>query len=311
VRALDPDLFQRIVSAAAPPLRRAAAPPRRRAAAPPCRGAAHAWQGRTDACAARAATAPEQLSGTRRAARVHSPWPPTRGADQRWARRPCRPCPRKRGPDPPKQISRIEQVVNGTAAAAGAAAVRWAWSPLPYPPVINDAALAGLVAGVARRLEAAAAADATDAPGARGGGGGGAAIGVGGDGSKAPAPPPPGGVRYCDMRDPVMAAEDFSFYRARAGVRSAFAFLGIRSPGGLHTPGFSVEEARLPLGAATHAAVALEALAWLQGGGAAAGGAAANATASGACACAPLSQSQPAPAAAPSRRDPDEHSEEL
>ena len=65
---------------------------------------------------------------------------------------------------------------------------------------------------------------------------------------------------------PTMGGEDFSFYAQR--VPSAFAALGIAneakgSTNSLHHPEFRVDEDALPIGAAMHAAFAMEALAEL------------------------------------------------
>ncbi|KAI8463294.1 MAG: hypothetical protein J3K34DRAFT_527103 [Monoraphidium minutum] len=161
---------------------------------------------------------------------------------------------------------RIQDVVNATAAAAGCAAAGWAWSAVPYPPLVNDPGLAALAARVAQSIEAAAAAAALPS------GGGGGASGGGGGG-----PPLP---RFTPLEAPTLAAEDFAIYGARGGIPSCFLFMGVEGGrdgegrvAGLHTPWFQAEEARLPLGAALHAALALEALEWLGAGGA--GGAAA------------------------------------
>ena len=61
----------------------------------------------------------------------------------------------------------------------------------------------------------------------------------------------------------VLAAEDFSFLAD--AVPGAFMFLGIQneaggSTHGLHTPQFQLDEAVMPLGAAMHASIALDAL---------------------------------------------------
>lgn len=53
-------------------------------------------------------------------------------------------------------IRRVEEVINGTAAAAGCHTAEWSWSAQPYPPLINDDSLAEMVAEVGGRLEDAA-----------------------------------------------------------------------------------------------------------------------------------------------------------
>jgi IAA-amino acid hydrolase len=148
-------------------------------------------------------------------------------------------------------MRRVEEVVNATAASAGCAAVSWSWSPLPYPPLINDVALAELVAGVGQRLQAAAAAVADAA--------------LGGDSDVTRA-----SVRFSPLAEPTMAAEDFSMFTSIGRIPSCFVFMGINSHSadgrlaGLHTPKFSMEEGRLALGAALHASVAFEALTRLE-----------------------------------------------
>lgn len=74
--------------------------------------------------------------------------------------------------------------------------------------------------------------------------------------------------RYQHLEEATLAAEDFAMYTAMAGIPSCFVFMGISgAPGndssGLHTPTFSIDEERLPLGSALHASLALEALARL------------------------------------------------
>jgi metal-dependent amidase/aminoacylase/carboxypeptidase family protein len=212
---------------------------------------------------------------------------------------------------------RIEEVANGTAAAAGCAAAGWTWSPRPYPPLINDAGLAEVVAGAARRLAAAAAAEdaARRGEGESGGsssGSKGSSSGSGGstkDQAAAGRPRPLGGgnVRYEHLAEPTLAAEDFAIYTTEGGIPAAFAFLAVDSTGGesgaasggggdgvigggggggeagrgvppaLHTARFTVEESRLGLGAALHAANALAVL-WGGGGGGGGGGQAAAAS---------------------------------
>lgn len=59
--------------------------------------------------------------------------------------------------------------------------------------------------------------------------------------------------------EPMMGAEDFSFYSQE--IPSAFFFIGImnRTLGSVHTghsPHFMIDEDVLPIGAATHAAIA-------------------------------------------------------
>ena len=186
---------------------------------------------------------------------------------------------------------RVEEVVNATAAAAGARAEAWRWSPRPYPAVVNDAALAGLAASVARALADAAAAARNATSRSDGGGPHGSNGDSSGDGDG-------GHVRWRPLDAPTLAAEDFAAYRAAGGVPSLFAFLAMAAGGGgggggdaaaaadagLHTPRFAIDERQLPVGAALHAALALRALerfaaegggGGLSGGGGGSGGAAA------------------------------------
>ena len=62
--------------------------------------------------------------------------------------------------------------------------------------------------------------------------------------------------------EPTMAGEDFAFY-ADAGIPSTFVHLGIRDEKkdtvhGLHTSRFLLDEDIMPLGAAYHAALAID-----------------------------------------------------
>jgi metal-dependent amidase/aminoacylase/carboxypeptidase family protein len=167
-------------------------------------------------------------------------------------------------------ISRVQEVVNATAAAAGATAAGWVWSDRPYPPVVNDDTLTALTEGVARRLAAAATAGSSSGAGSSGGEGGGAG----------PLP-----VWYEPLPEPTLAAEDFSLYTAEGGIPSSFVFMGIdgegigdtgkgngTGPAPLHSPHFQLEERRLGLGAALHASLALRALWGEEGDGAAGAG---------------------------------------
>ena len=67
-----------------------------------------------------------------------------------------------------------------------------------------------------------------------------------------------------ELMDPIMGAEDFSFYQQR--VAGCFSFIGVSHAGwrtrhGVHHEKFMVDEAALPIGTALHVATALEALA--------------------------------------------------
>jgi IAA-amino acid hydrolase len=64
--------------------------------------------------------------------------------------------------------------------------------------------------------------------------------------------------------EPILGAEDFSFYQQR--IPGCFTFIGVSHATwgtryGVHHERFKVDEAALPIGAAMHVATALEALA--------------------------------------------------
>jgi IAA-amino acid hydrolase len=70
-----------------------------------------------------------------------------------------------------------------------------------------------------------------------------------------------GNVRHME---PVMGSEDFAFYQQR--IAGCFAFIGVshadwHTRHSVHHPKFTVDESALPIGAALHVAMALEALA--------------------------------------------------
>src|SRR5262245_36187528 len=64
--------------------------------------------------------------------------------------------------------------------------------------------------------------------------------------------------------DPLMASEDFAFYRKQKSIPGCFTFLGVKADGWencpVHHPKFRVDEKALPIGAALHVQTALEAL---------------------------------------------------
>lgn len=168
-------------------------------------------------------------------AHEHSPSPHT---DQPQCTRTPRPAPGRM------------QVVAATSSSYGCNSTEVQWSPVPYPPTVNDATLSALVADVGNELAAQAealAASATPADHSSGGHSGGSA-GEGG-----------GGVRVFLEPEPSMAAEDFSFYGRE--VPAAFTWLGIGGPGtdvALHNSRFEMDEGQMALGAALHAGAALE-----------------------------------------------------
>ncbi len=118
---------------------------------------------------------------------------------------------------------RLEALARGVAQAMRASAT--VEYHMHYPPTINDAAMAELLAGAAR-----------------------AAL----------------GARAVGMAEPIMAAEDFSFILQRVpgamlslGVRAP----GWVEPRPVHTARFDLDESALPVGAACMASVAMEFLA--------------------------------------------------
>jgi IAA-amino acid hydrolase len=64
--------------------------------------------------------------------------------------------------------------------------------------------------------------------------------------------------------DPLMASEDFAFYRKQKSIPGCFTFLGVNADGWemypVHHPKVRVDENALPIGAALHVQTALEAL---------------------------------------------------
>ncbi|KAK9836327.1 hypothetical protein WJX81_005563 [Elliptochloris bilobata] len=135
--------------------------------------------------------------------------------------------------------SRVAQVITLTAKAHGCM-VALRWGNTAYGPTVNARAMVAHVQAAVQSL-----------------------------GSEA---------TWTALEEPTMAAEDFSFIADV--VPAAMSFLGIRnetvgSVHGLHTPRFRMDEAQLPVGAALHAAVALE---FLGSGAAAAAGAARDVT---------------------------------
>jgi len=126
--------------------------------------------------------------------------------------------------------SRFEEVVEHTARAHGCTAtVDWMAETQPYyPPTVNDAALAGFVDGVARRML--------------------------------------GGARV-ERAVPSMGGEDFGFLAMAAPAAYTFLGIRDEAKGSvwpLHSPRFTLDEDVLATGAAMHTALALE---WLAGGG--------------------------------------------
>ena len=140
------------------------------------------------------------------------------------------------------------QVVTGTAALYKCSATI-TWPQITYPPTINDKALVDLVGRVAEDLV--------------------------------------GPEKWQIAPEPSMAAEDFAWLGGKRimnelhysvlhrtspnhlhviadAVPGAYVWLGTGSgPGtnhGVHTPTFKMDESQMPLGAALHASVALQAL---------------------------------------------------
>jgi len=135
---------------------------------------------------------------------------------------------------------RLEQVVSQTAATFGCNTSAVQWSPTPYPPTINDAGMVQMVLDVGQQLlDSHEACQATR--------------------TCSDATMPVGPVEV--IGQPSMAAEDFSFYGQR--VPSVFTFLGIGDSKlgtdvSLHNSHFKMDERQMALGAALHAATALE-----------------------------------------------------
>ncbi|CAL5224261.1 g6919 [Coccomyxa viridis] len=120
--------------------------------------------------------------------------------------------------------NRVTEVIEGTAKLHGCTA-EVKWSAQAYIPTVNDAKMVSVVEEAATKL-------------------------VGAD-------------RWQRLAEPTMAGEDFGFLAD--AVPGAFTFLGIRnedagSVHGLHTARFQMDEAQMPLGAALHATVAMDAL---------------------------------------------------
>ena len=119
---------------------------------------------------------------------------------------------------------RIEEIATGIAVANRCeAAVSY---PIPeHPPTINDESAWNIAQRAAERL-----------------------VGT-------------GNVRHME---PVMGSEDFAFYQQR--ISGCFTFIGVshadwHTRHSVHHPKFTVDESALPIGAALHVAMALEALA--------------------------------------------------
>lgn len=119
----------------------------------------------------------------------------------------------------PALRKRVEEVIKQTAALHGCSAANISWQRRPYPPVVNDAKMADLVADVAGRL---AKFEWLDEP------------------SMA-------AEDFSFMAQEVPGA--FTFL----GIRNE----SVGSVHGLHTPRFTMDEAQMPLGAALHAATAI------------------------------------------------------
>jgi IAA-amino acid hydrolase len=150
--------------------------------------------------------------------------------------------------------TRIKEVASLTAAAHGCSTT-FSWSPVPYPPTVNHPDMAELVRHVSSALTA--------------------------------SPHFPNST-FTWLPSPSMPAEDFSFYGKV--TQAAFTFLGLGDEGkgstvNLHNPRFMMNEEVMPLGAALHASLALEALGWLQreGGQGGGGGGAVEGVRGGAC----------------------------
>ena len=120
-------------------------------------------------------------------------------------------------------MRRIEEIAMGIAAANRCeAAVSY---PIPeFPPTVNDEAAWNVARRAAERLV---------------------------------------GAENVRRMDPVLGGEDFAFYQQR--ISGCFAFIGVshadwQTRHNVHHPKFKVDESALPIGAALHVAMALEAL---------------------------------------------------
>jgi len=130
--------------------------------------------------------------------------------------------------------TRMRDVLHHVAAAHGCnATLSFApdGRPRPYPPTVNDAGAWAFARRVAVNVFGAAA--------------------------------------VSDLAEPIMAAEDFAFYRSVV-PHTAMLFLGAYNASAhavhaLHSPQFTLDESVLPYGAALHAALALS---FLHAGGA-------------------------------------------
>eukprot|EP00798_Chlamydomonas_sp_ICE-L_P027170 gene27170-2410_t len=129
--------------------------------------------------------------------------------------------------------SRLEEVAVNTAVAYGCKTSDIKWREVPYPVNRNDESLAAMAIGVADKLAAAKQ-----------------------DSKRV-------NISSMLLTDPSMAAEDFSFYGEK--VPAVFSFLGIQDESqgvgaSLHNPNFRMNEDVMPIGAALHAAMAIELL---------------------------------------------------
>lgn len=131
---------------------------------------------------------------------------------------------------------RVDAVVSGVARAHRCeAAVEW--EEQPYAPTVNDAPAERALSEVVERLGRSEASESTATS---------------------------TGITYERAEEPTMAAEDFGFM-ASATRRAVFAFLGTGDAKkgthhGLHTSRFLMDDEQLAVGAALHAAMALDGL---------------------------------------------------
>jgi IAA-amino acid hydrolase len=128
--------------------------------------------------------------------------------------------------------TRLKEVAKGVASSYGCVVEMIQWSTTPYPPTVNHPELAIMVMELATTAEVA-----FDQEGA-------------------------GNVVHAlSLEEPSMAAEDFSFYGQM--VPSVFTFLGIGNhelgtDASLHNPNFRMDDSQMPVGAALHAATAIQ-----------------------------------------------------
>lgn len=120
------------------------------------------------------------------------------------------------------------------------------WEAQPYGPTSNDAAAELALSRVVARLGEEESGEEERA-------------------SKKASQPSSSKITYERAAEPTMAAEDFGFLASATASDAVFAFLGTGDEGkgtghGLHTSRFVMDDEQLAVGAAVHAAMALDGL---------------------------------------------------